>query len=100
MQMVLLSSSKAFPGLQERDLSLVAAKWHLPALDARLVVLVQGQADCEGVKLEVSLNGGTTAIQKSACTTDRIHDRGVPVVFPTPRRSSAHPQVYVVRVLL
>ena len=38
MQMVLLSSSKAFSGLQERDLPLDAVIWYLPALIAKLIV--------------------------------------------------------------
>ena len=50
--------SKAFSGLQEQGVSLVAAKWFFPALNGLLIVLIQEQADSEGVKFEVSLNGG------------------------------------------
>ena len=49
MQTVLLPSSKVFSGLQERDVSLAAAKGHVPALNATLIALIQEQADCEGV---------------------------------------------------
>ena len=52
--------------LQERGVSLVAAKWYFPALNGLLIVLIQEQADSEGVKFEVSLNGGTATVQKSA----------------------------------
>ena len=44
----------------------LAAKWYFPALNGLLIILIQEQADSEGVKFEVSLNGGTATVQKSA----------------------------------
>ena len=66
--MVLLSSSKAFSGPQERGLPLVAVIWYLPELIAMPIVFIQEQTDCEGI-----LNGALPLFRKAqvnrACPT-------------------------------
>ena len=66
--MVLLSSSKAFSGLQERGLPLVAVIWYFPDLIAMLIVLIQEQTDCDGI-----LSGALPLFRKAqvnrACPT-------------------------------
>ena len=51
---VLLSTSKACSGLQDRSPSSVAAKRYLLAIDGLLSLFFQEHADFEGVKSEVS----------------------------------------------
>ena len=80
--MVLLSSSKVF-FRPTRTKSISCRGEMVPSCTQgkMLIILTQEQADCEGVKFEVSLNGGTTAIQKGAKEPCMSHRSSMPILI-------------------
>ena len=103
VQMVLLSSSQAFSGPQERGPHLGAVIWYLPELIAKLIFLTQEQTSCEGI-LDGALPLFKKAQMNRACPTTGSWCAGG-VLTPSAKQpvslgNSAYPQVHVVHVLL